>query len=104
MNRGGEPAKIALGLLKLTVPAEVIITFDLAGFPDDALKEYSIRSLHPDDFLLDQLDLYPDATKAAIRGMLESWANPPFTLDEILEALARIGVPQFATEARLAFP
>jgi hypothetical protein len=23
-----------------------------------------------------------------------SWTNPPFTLDQILEALAKIGVPQ----------
>lgn len=84
--------------------AEVIVTFDRAGFPDDALKEYSIRSLHPDDFLLDQLDLYKDATKLAIRGIVESWTNPPFTLDEILEALARVGVPGFAAEARLVFP
>jgi hypothetical protein len=30
--------------------------------------------------------------------------NPPFTLNEILEALAKIGVPLFAAEALLAFP
>ncbi|ARG55080.1 PIN domain-containing protein [Mycobacterium kansasii] len=84
--------------------AEVIVTFDLGGFPDDALKEYSIRALHPDDFLLDQLDLYQEATITAIRGMVDSWTNPPFTLDEILIALARRGAPNFAAEARLAFP
>ena len=32
------------------------------------------------------------------------FAHRPFTLDEILEALAQIGVPEFAAEARLAFP
>jgi predicted nucleic acid-binding protein len=83
--------------------AEVIVTFDRGGFPDDALKEFSIRSLDPDHFLLDQLDLYPEATRAAIHGIVSSWTNPPFTLDEILEALARGGVPDFAAEARFAF-
>jgi hypothetical protein len=84
--------------------AEVIVTFDLSGFPDDALKEYSIRALEPDDFLLDQLDLYKAATLSAIHGMATSWVNPPFTLNEILEALANVGVPLFAAEALLAFP
>ncbi|BCI89374.1 hypothetical protein NIIDMKKI_45800 [Mycobacterium kansasii] len=54
--------------------------------------------------MLDQLDLYQEATITAIRGMVDSWTNPPFTLDEILIALARRGAPNFAAEARLAFP
>ncbi|MBY0440948.1 MAG: PIN domain-containing protein [Mycobacteriaceae bacterium] len=83
--------------------AEVIVTFDLSGFPDTALIEYGIRALHPDHFLLDQLDLYPTATKTALYGMVSSWTNPPFTFDEILEAIDNGGAPSFAAEARLAF-
>ncbi len=84
--------------------AEVVVTFDRAGFPEDALQEYGIRSLHPDDFLLDQIDLYRDATKRAIQGMVDSYGNPAFTLNEVLEALSNRGVPQFAAQVRLAFP
>jgi hypothetical protein len=30
--------------------------------PEPALKPYDILAVHPDDFLLDQLDLYPGLT------------------------------------------
>lgn len=83
--------------------AEVIVTFDVGGFPDAALGEYGIRSLHPDHFLLDQLDLYPAATKTVLHGMVSSWVNPPFTFDEILEAIGRRGAPRFAAAARRTF-
>ncbi len=40
--------------------------------PDDApLRPYQIKALHPFDFLLDQLDLYEEATKAVILGMVD---------------------------------
>ncbi|CKQ03443.1 Conserved protein of uncharacterised function (part2) [Mycobacterium tuberculosis] len=48
----------------------MIVTTNLKHFPDDALKPYQIKALHPDDFLLDQLDLYEEATKAVILGMV----------------------------------
>lgn len=79
--------------------AEVIVTFDRGGFPDEALKPYNVHALHPDDFLLDQIDLDRGATKAVIEGMLDSYDNPPLSAAELLEALARQGVPQFAAEA-----
>ena len=39
--------------------AEAIVTFNLKDFPEAALEPYGITPIHPDDFLLDQLDLYP---------------------------------------------
>jgi len=38
---------------------EVLVTFNLRDFPDSALKPFDIEAVHPDDFLLNQLDLYP---------------------------------------------
>jgi len=83
--------------------AEVIVTFDGGGFPEDAVKEYNIRALHPDDFLLDQIDLYPDATRKAIDGMVDSYDNPPLTFAEVLAALSGQGVPQIAHDALRLF-
>lgn len=72
----------------------MIVTTNLKHFPDDALKPYQIKALHPDDFLLDQLDLYEEATKAV---------DPPFTPHSLLDALGE-QVPQFAAKARRLFP
>lgn len=83
--------------------AEVIVTTNLKHFPDDALKPYQIKALHPDDFLLDQLDLYEEATKAVILGMVDAYIDPPFTPHSLLDALGE-QVPQFAAKARRLFP
>ncbi|MFD0203014.1 MULTISPECIES: PIN domain-containing protein [Saccharothrix] len=42
--------------------AAVVVTANTKDFPPDAMKPYDIDAVHPDDFLLDQLDLYPALT------------------------------------------
>jgi predicted nucleic acid-binding protein len=84
--------------------AAVIVTFDRRGFPEEALKGYNIRALHPDEFLLDQIELYKEETRRAIQGMVDSYVNPTFTVQQILLALDRRGVPRFAERAQRLFP
>jgi hypothetical protein len=43
---------------------EVLVTFNLKDFPDESVAAYDIEIVHPDEFLLDQLDLYPGPTVA----------------------------------------
>jgi len=38
------------------------VTANLKDFPDDQLRGHGIEARHPDDFLLDQLDLFPSRT------------------------------------------
>lgn len=66
--------------------AEVIVTTNLKHFP-----------------FLDQLDLYEEATKAVILGMVDAYIDPPFTPHSLLDALGE-QVPQFAAKARRLFP
>ena len=79
--------------------AEVIVTTNLKHFPAEAVEPYHIEVRHPDDFLLDQIDLYEEATRSALQGIVAAWQNPPFTAHEILDALAK-QAPKFAAEAR----
>jgi hypothetical protein len=57
--------------------AQVLVTFNLTAFPDDSLAPYDIAVISPDDFLLDQLDLYPGQTVAALRAQASSYRAPP---------------------------
>ena len=80
--------------------AEVIVTFNLRDFPVTSVKPFDIEVVHPDKFLLDQLDLYHAATLRALTELVESYDSPSMTTDDFLIALMRAGVPEFASAAR----
>lgn len=80
--------------------AEVLVTFNLRDFPEPALKPYDVVVIHPDEFLLDQLDLYPGVTVEVLRQQAASYRRVPNTVPDILVLLERTGVPRFAAEVR----
>ncbi|MBX3149486.1 PIN domain-containing protein [Candidatus Obscuribacterales bacterium] len=47
----------------ITCRAHVIVTANLRDFPESSLRQYSIAAQHPDEFLLDQLDLHSDSSR-----------------------------------------
>lgn len=80
--------------------AEVIVTFNLRDFPEHALKPYDLEAIHPDEFLLDQLDLYPGVTIEVLRQQAAGYRRVPNTVPAIIVLLERTGVPRFAAEVR----
>ena len=80
--------------------AEVIVTFNLRDVPEPALKSYDILVVHPDDFLLDQLDLYPGLTVEVLEQQAASYRREPTTIAGLLPLLERTGLPQFTAEVR----
>jgi predicted nucleic acid-binding protein len=79
--------------------AAVIVTANLKDFPTAALEPYRIEAIHPDDFLLDQLDLYPSVTLRCLRELVRALERPPETMSEFLERFERTA-PGFSKEAR----
>lgn len=80
--------------------ARALVTFNLKDFPESSTMPYDIAVVSPDDFLLDQLDLYPGPTLGALRAQAAAYASPPMTIDTLLGRLAAAGVRRFASEAR----
>ncbi len=80
--------------------AEVIVTFNVRDFPEPGLKPYDILVVHPDDFLLDQLDLYPGLTVEVLEQQSASYRREPTTIAGLLPLLERTGLPQFTAEVR----
>jgi hypothetical protein len=78
--------------------AQAIVTSNLADFPPDALAAFDLEAVHPDDFLLDQLDLSPVMIQDVVRDQAEHSKAPPLTVQDLILRLDRAGVPKFADE------
>jgi len=79
--------------------ADSIVTANLQHYPTDTLDPLGIQVIHPDSFLLDQLDLAPRIVLDVLREQAANTHHPPLTPIDLVARLARAGVPGFADEA-----
>ncbi len=80
--------------------AEVLVTFNLKDFPSECVATFDVEIVHPDAFLLDQLDLYPGPTVDVLHQLIRGYSRPELSIDDLLVALAGAGVPEFARSVR----
>ena len=73
-----------------------IITFNLRDFPSEALAPYNLKAQHPDDFVVDLLEIKNDAICQAAEKQRQRLKNPPKTIDEYLATLEEQGLLQSA--------
>lgn len=78
--------------------AGAVVTANVKDFPSAALEPYGVEALHPDDFLLDLLDLDEATVQAVLVEQAQAYTNPLTTVDELLSQLNRT-VPRFAAQA-----
>lgn len=77
--------------------ATVIVTANLKDFPAASLDPYGIVAVHPDEFLLDQLDLAPATTVRVLEQQRGAYRRPPMRRAEFRESL-RVTVPEFVEQ------
>lgn len=82
--------------------ADAIVTFNLKDFPTDYVRQFGIEVLHPDDFVMNQVDLNQVACLAAIKAMRAGWNSPAYTAMQLVEFYARIGLTQTSDFLRSA--
>jgi predicted nucleic acid-binding protein len=80
--------------------AEVLVTFNLKDFPPESTDPYDIQVIHPDEFLLDQLDLYPGLVVRSLHEQVDAYRNPAMTVEDLLAHLTAAGLAGFALEVR----
>lgn len=79
---------------------QVLVTFNLKDFPAESLEPHDMTAVHPDDFLLDQLDLYPRLVMATLREQSNDARRPRLTPLALLASLEKCGAGRFAAEVR----
>lgn len=80
--------------------ANAIVTTNVRDYPADAVRPLSIEVVHPDEFLLDQLERAPRVVLEILREQAEHARNPHMPLIDLMARLDRSGVPDFADEVR----
>ncbi len=80
--------------------AQAIVTFNLKDFPLKNLAPYQVEAIHPDDFVLDLIDLSPGSVTTAIRHQSAALKNPPRTVSDILDTLRDNGLVQSVAKLR----
>ena len=83
--------------------AQAIITFNLGDFPDEKLTPYNVEAKHPDDFVLDAIDLAPGLVTTAISLQASGLRNPPRTVGELLDILRDQGLVRSVAKLRELF-
>lgn len=68
---------------------DCIVTANLRDFPTGVLAAHGVEVIHPDDFLVYQLDLEPYTALAAFKGMRQRLRNPALSPEQFAAALER---------------
>ena len=83
--------------------AQAIVTFNLDDFPAERLASYNIETKHPDDFVIDTIDLSPGAVAKVIAEQAGALKNPPRSIPELLDTLRDQGLVRSVARLRDLF-
>lgn len=83
--------------------AQAIVTFNISDFPDDQLAPYNVEAKHPDEFVLDVVDLAPGVVSTVVIQQAASLQKPPRTAGDLLEILRDQGLVRSVAKLRELF-
>ena len=76
------------------------MTSNLKDFPAEQIAAFGLEAVHPDDFVLDCIDLAPAAIVAAVEAQAAALKAPPQTVGDVLDTLQRNGIVQSVAKLR----
>lgn len=72
--------------------ADLITTFNLKDFPNTELMKYDIEVQHPDEFVLNLIQLNKQIACKAFNKMVNRLKKPPKTSNQVIEILTNSGL------------
>lgn len=82
--------------------ADAIVTFNSKDFPDEILRTFHIEAQHPDDFVMNQLELRELDAITAIKALRARLRKPPVSAEQLIATYERCGLPLTASQLRTA--
>ena len=80
--------------------AQAIVTFNLRDFPDERLARYDIETKHPDEFVVDSIDLAPGPLLRVLTEQAGDLHHPAMTVERLIELLDALGLVRSAARFR----
>jgi len=87
----------------LRAGAQAIVTFNLDDFPAERLQPYNIDAKHPDEFVIDTIDLSPGRVATVVAEHAAALRNPPRSTAELLDTLRDQGLVRSVAKLRELF-
>lgn len=84
--------------------AELIVTYNLKDFPPASTGPYDIEAVSPDEFLLDQLDLFPVVVLRCLEGQAAAYRDPRLSTDDLVRQLDKCGLRNFTADVNRRRP
>ena len=79
----------------MVAKADAIVTFNINDFAAAHLiKNLQIEVIHPDDFVMDLVDLNEKRAVAAFRELMARKKNPPLSIADLIQRLRDGGLIQ----------
>ena len=82
--------------------ADAIVTFNSKHFPDEIASRYCIEVQHPDDFVMNQLELREIDAITAIKALRARLRNPARSAEQLIGTYEHCGLPLTASQLRTA--
>lgn len=83
---------------------QVVVTYNLKDFPEEVMASHHLEAVHPDTFLLDQLDLYPEAVYVALRRQSAELSRPRLSTLQLMASFEKLELQGLAAELRRHWP
>ena len=80
--------------------ADAIVTANLKDFPAKVVEQYGIEVHHPDDFLMNQLELRPFEALEVIKRVRARRLKPVCSAAQLIDMIEKSGLPQTAQHLR----
>ncbi len=80
--------------------AQAIATFNLKDFPAAKLTTHGVEAVHPDDLVLDLIEVDPGAVLDVVRRQAGALKNPTMTANEVLARLEEQGLVRSVARLR----
>ena len=80
----------------ITSQADVLITWNLRHFPQEAVSAFGTEVFTPDDLVCRLFALAPQDTRQAVEALRVSLRNPPYSWPGLLERFGQVGLVRTA--------